>query len=112
MSNRFNGYLSSHFKGHPQVYEFTDANRSRVVRVFDVGDAQVLGVSDGVESWMIPRSGAIDGKLCANMKPTDGVMPREVHPKKIARARLIDDLIDDLHGRDDTVQPRRARLHV
>lgn len=76
--NRFNEMMSAHFKGYPCVYEMRDENRSRTLRVFDVGHSEVVGLSDGTDSWMASSSGALNGRLYQTMLAanTTGVRPR------------------------------------
>lgn len=75
--NRFNEMMATHFKGYECVYVMRDENRSRDLRVFNVGHAEVVGLSDGTDAWMASASGALNGRLYQTMLAnTTGVRPR------------------------------------
>jgi hypothetical protein len=74
----YNELMSSHFRGHPVVYEFEDRYRNRSVRVFDVARDGVLGVSDGIDAWMISRETSINGKQCASLNASTHKVRRHV----------------------------------
>ena len=99
----YNRMMETHFKGQPLVHQFSDPYRSRVVSVFEVGDTEVLGVSDGTDAWMVSRTGSINGRPCATLNATTTKRVRHVlreeeqasegpsqriEPRPIKRARV------------------------
>ena len=101
---RYNGMMVSHFAGFPVVHSFPDPHRGRTVNVYDVNDDQVLGVSDGVDAWMVSRSGSIDGRPCEQLKATG-----EQRAAKKARVRVA---VDDAPTSPSEPTRRRATLLV
>lgn len=74
----YNGMMEAHFKGRPLVHQFQDPYRMRTVSVFEVGDTEALGVSDGVDAWMVSRSGSINGRPCATLRAETAKRVRHV----------------------------------
>lgn len=55
--NRFNAYMNSHFSGCRLLARARDVARNRDVTIHQIpGFWDVVGVSDGVESWVAPTS--------------------------------------------------------
>lgn len=49
---RFNSLMSTHFAGRPCVLELRDDGRHRIQRVFDIGELNLVGISDGTDAWV------------------------------------------------------------
>lgn len=69
---RFNSRINSHFRDYPVVHEVHDPHRNRTVRVFDIGDDDCVGLSDGVDAWVTGKSGALRGVSFVSMLERKG----------------------------------------
>lgn len=49
---RFNLMLNSHFKGRPLIASMYDPHRDCQLNIYFIGDDFLVGVSDGVDSWI------------------------------------------------------------
>jgi len=59
--SRFNTYMNSHFSGCRLLGEGEDLHRNRHVKLYVIpGHVDVVGVSDGVDSWLAPANNGID----------------------------------------------------
>ena len=98
---RFNNYLVSHFKACPLLLEYRDHGRQRQVRVFNIDDDTLVGVSDGVESWIAPVANFERFDLRSIMKVkvvqrgTSSVNQRNTHTPPSGRAVLRAVLVAD-----------------
>ena len=58
---RFNRDLNFHFKGRRLILETHDPHRDRPLRVFDVEEEGVVGISDGTDAWITPTTMSLCG---------------------------------------------------
>jgi hypothetical protein len=52
----FNAMMNRHFKGNEEIDSYPDRHRNRTIRIFFIGQPDVVGVSDGIDSWIAPVS--------------------------------------------------------
>jgi hypothetical protein len=52
--NRWNNLMANHFRSCKQIAEDVDEHRGRIQKIFYIGSLFDVGVSDGVDSWVIP----------------------------------------------------------
>lgn len=69
---RFNSRINTHFRGYPVVHEVHDPHRNRTVSVFDIGDDECVGLSDGVDAWVTGKSGTLRGVSFVSMLERKG----------------------------------------
>jgi len=54
---KYNGMMNSHFAGHALLAEMRNEPMKRDVKVYEVGEPDVVGISDGVDAWIAsPKS--------------------------------------------------------
>lgn len=58
---RWNRDFNSHFKGRRLILSTPDLNRGRTVQVFDIGELDIVGMSDGVDAWISLSIQSING---------------------------------------------------
>src|SRR3990172_5375683 len=80
--------MNSHFSGYRCIHTMQDTSRHRTMRVFEVEEEAVVGVSDGIDAWMVPISNSMGGvavrTMLLNSKPDEG-------ENKRARKRLVEE---------------------
>lgn len=55
--NRYNSYMNNHFSACLLLTHMHDPHRSRDVRVHMIpGEFEIVGLTDGVDSWICPTS--------------------------------------------------------
>jgi hypothetical protein len=61
----WNGLLESHFANCEQIYSYPDHSRGRTLRIFMLPGKRtdLVGVSDGSESWITNPSCVAGGKV-------------------------------------------------
>lgn len=50
--NRYNEHIKRHFRGCELLAESRDEHRNRVLKYYFMNTNEVVGVSDGVDSWV------------------------------------------------------------
>jgi hypothetical protein len=77
--------LESHFSAYPCIGTTTDPHRERPVRVFDISEPTLAGVSDSVDAWIVPMGARINGIDVRTMF----LNPQQTGVTKRARKQLI-----------------------
>lgn len=83
--SEYNGLMNTHFSSCPKLGQFEDPYRDRTVSIFFLDREDMVGVSDGVDSW-----------LCApaSLQSVNGV-------------KLVQDA---MHGKYHQQAPRQRKL--
>lgn len=101
---RLNEMMSAQYRGCPVLYEFMDPHRNRVVKVFDIGDTEVLGIADGVDAWALSPGMSVNGRTCASIR---------LHPQqKRIRHALIEQQADQEEVIKSRTPTHRVKLRV
>lgn len=94
--NRFNAYMAGHFSGCRLLAHARDEHRGRDVKLFKIpGHWDVVGVTDGTDSWIAPTAAGpffktADGDVADIMRRLQAgeeLPPPPDAPRK--RARLV-----------------------
>lgn len=106
MTRNVNGLLESHFKGKPQIAEMLDPHRGRVLKAYYIGEDSVVGLCDGVDSWVSNvLSCPAAMKLAKRIEEfKDGVV--HAFDTIVPRRRVV------LDGDPSTAPVQRRRVHV
>lgn len=100
MSGRFNQYMNAHFAGCRLLARARDECRNRDVSLFQVpGHWDVVGVTDGTDSWIAPTSAGPFFKtatgdvadIMRRLQAGEELPPPPDAPRKRARLVLEDD---------------------
>lgn len=107
---QYNLLLNTHFRGRPLLGQMPDVNRGRILKAYYIGEDDVVGVSDGVESWISPLTACHDLNL---PRLLEDYKAGKIQQPITRRSIVADEVHQPLKRREvrDNV-PRRRRIHV
>lgn len=113
--NRYNTYLTDHFRGCKLLAETFDPYRKRQVKLYQIPNYwDVVGVSDGAESWIAPVAGdplrVNIERILRDIQEGKRVVP--VQGTRRARIAIPTSLLQEIKNADAPVARRRTQLEL
>ena len=87
---KYNHLFESHFQGCLHLASYHDSHRKRDAKVFMVpGDHEIVGISDGVDSWIAPANTSVAGySLLALLESVRAGTFQGATPAKVPRRHI------------------------
>lgn len=100
--NKFNALFEKKFLGCPLLATMRDEPRDRTVKIFYINEPGLVGVNDGIDTWISPvkgcfhnlKEGLLESQIilaaAGSVKPEQEVRPRHTMPARpLMQRRLV-----------------------